>query len=84
MKELNIEELQQLIAEKKWGHVKQLLKEYVTQPMDEMDRAALATELTTALMVAEGSALRKYNNSLEIALGMLRDIGDAERKLVNF
>ena len=80
LKNLDIEKLKTFIEEEKWGHVKELFKDFINQKLSEDDNAELAAKMAMVIMSAQSALLEEYDKKLDDGLGVLRMINAAERE----
>lgn len=79
-KALDIEKLKTLIEEEKWGHVKELFKDFVNQNLSEDDRAELAAKIAMVIMSAQSVVLEEYDKKLDDGLNALHMVNAVEKE----
>lgn len=78
--DLNIEKLKKFVEEEKWGHVKELFKDFVNQNLSEDDRAELAAKIAMVIMSAQSALLEEYDKKLDDGLSALRMVNAVEKE----
>lgn len=82
MKHLNLEQLKKYIEEEKWGHMKELLHDFLEQPLSATDRGEIATKIGMLFLEIETKQLEQTNAALQDTLSVLRSINAAERESI--
>lgn len=82
MKHLDLEQLKKYIEEEKWGHMKELLGDFLEQPLSDADRGEIATKIGMLFLDLETKQLEQTNASLQDTLNVLRSVNAAERELI--
>ncbi len=82
MKHLDLEKLKTYIEEEKWGHMKELLGDFLEQPLSTEDRGEIATKIGMLFLNLETKQLEQTNASLQDTLNVLRSVNAAERESI--
>ena len=82
MQYLDFEKLKTYIEEEKWGHMKQLLSDFLEQPLTAEDRGEIAAKIGMLFLEAETKQLEQTNAALQDTLNVLRSVNAAERESI--
>jgi hypothetical protein len=82
MKYLDLEQFKKYIEEEKWGHMKELLSDFLEQPLSSEDKGELVAKISAMFFAADTKRLEQKNAALQDTLNVLRSINTAERESI--